>query len=84
MGTSYHLEFSLPYAPDNAAEKDLASKLFHSASEMLAAMGAYYSRPYGIWSRLQLNKDAQSYQTLTKLRGIFDPQGIMNPGKLAI
>jgi len=84
MGTSYHLEFSLPYAPDNAAEKDLASKLFHSASEMFAAMGAYYSRPYGIWSRLQLNKDAQSYQTLTKLRGIFDPQGIMNPGKLAI
>jgi FAD/FMN-containing dehydrogenase len=58
--------------------------LFAKASELFSGMGAYYYRPYGIWSRMQLNKDAQSYMTLRKLKGIFDPNDIMNPGKLSI
>jgi FAD/FMN-containing dehydrogenase len=45
-------------------------------------MGAYYSRPYGDWARLQINKDAVSADTLKKLKGIFDPNNILNPGKL--
>ena len=59
-------------------------KLFVAASEALAGMGAYYSRPYGIWSRLQLNKDAQSAGVIQKLKGIFDPNQVLNPGKLCI
>jgi len=59
-------------------------KLFTRASEEFSGMGAYFARPYGIWSRLQLNKDAQSASLLKKLKGIFDPNNIMNPGKLSI
>jgi FAD/FMN-containing dehydrogenase len=83
-GTSYHLEFTLPYCGECAVETRRAKSLFTKASETFAGMGAYYYRPYGIWSRMQLNKDAQSYMTLQKLKGIFDPNGIMNPGKLSI
>jgi FAD/FMN-containing dehydrogenase len=84
MGTSCHCEFTLPYDPACPRETARMEKLFVAASEALAGMGAYYSRPYGIWARLQLNKDAQSNIVIKKLKGIFDPNNILNPGKLSI
>lgn len=84
MGTSVHCEFTLPYDPKNAKETKLVKKLFTDASREFSAMGAYYLRPYGIWANLQLNKDAQSYAILQKMKGIFDPNNIMNTGKLSI
>ena len=84
MGTSCHCEFTLPYDPTCPRETARMKKLFVAASEALAGMGAYYSRPYGIWSRLQLNKDAQSAGVIQKLKGIFDPNQVLNPGKLCI
>lgn len=84
MGTSYHCEFLLPYDSGNAAEAAMVQELFAKASEVFAGMGAYYLRPHGIWSRLQLNKDAQSTMILQKLKGIFDPNNIMNTGKLGL
>jgi FAD/FMN-containing dehydrogenase len=83
-GSSYHLEFNLPYNPGCAKCSDNAKQLFQKSSEELSAMGAYFSRPYGIWSRLQLNKDAQSAMLLKDMKSIFDPNNIMNPGKLKI
>jgi FAD/FMN-containing dehydrogenase len=84
MGTSYHCEFLLPYDSGNASEAAMVKELFAKASEVFAGMGAYYLRPHGIWSRLQLNKDAQSAMILQKLKGIFDPNNIMNTGKLGL
>jgi len=82
MGTSYHCEFTLPYNENDPQETRRMRALFENASCELSSMGAYFLRPYGLWSRLQLNRDAQSYAMLKKLRAIFDPNGIMNPGKL--
>lgn len=84
MGTSHHCEFILPYDGACAAETARAKKLFVHASEVFAGMGAYYLRPHGIWSRLQLNKDAQSTMILQRMKGIFDPNNIMNTGKLGL
>lgn len=82
MGSAYRIYFTLPYCDKCAKETAVIKELFEKASAEFSNLGAYYLRPYGIWSRLQLNKDAESYQALVKLRGIFDPNGIMNPGKL--
>ena len=84
MGTCYHCEFSLPYNPDSKVETEKVKKLFTKASEEFSGMGAYYLRPHGIWARLQLNKDAQSYNLLKQFKGVFDPENIMNTGKLSI
>ena len=84
MGTSCHCEFTLPYDPASPRETARMKTLFVAASEAFSAMGAYYSRPYGIWARLQLNKDAQSTITIKKLKGVFDPNNVLNPGKLSI
>ena len=84
MGTSVHLEFSLPYDAENAGETKKVKALFEKASRELSKLGAYYARPYGIWSRIQLNKDAQSYELLKRMKDIFDPNNIMNTGKLTV
>ncbi|HEY9054050.1 MAG TPA: FAD-binding oxidoreductase [Rectinemataceae bacterium] len=84
MGTSYHCEFILSYDGGCADETARAKKLFAAASEKFSAMGAYYLRPHGSWSRLQLNKDAQSTAILQRLKAVFDPNNIMNTGKLGL
>jgi FAD/FMN-containing dehydrogenase len=84
MGTCYHLEFTLPYDEADKAQRLAVEGLFTKASEAFSSMGAYYLRPHGIWARLQMNKDAASAQLLKKLKGIFDPNGIMNTGKLGV
>ena len=84
MGTSVHCEFILFYNPSNQAETARARELFTLASEEFSRMGAYYLRPHGIWARLQMNKDAQSARILRQLKNVFDPECIMNAGKLGL
>ena len=82
QGANCHCEFSLPYDPDNAEEVSRIQALYTQASEALANAGAFYTRPYGIWSDMSFKKDPQSTALLRQIKNIFDPNGIMNPGKL--
>jgi FAD/FMN-containing dehydrogenase len=82
QGVNCHCEFSLPYDPDNAKEVSRIQTLYTRASEALAGAGAFYTRPYGIWSDMSFEKDPQSTALLKQIKKIFDPNGIMNPGKL--
>jgi FAD/FMN-containing dehydrogenase len=84
MGTSCQLEFTLPYDATDSRQRERVRALFVKASEEFLRMGAYYLRPHGVWAHLQLNKDAQSAILLKKMKGIFDPNGIMNTGKLTL
>jgi len=84
MGTSVHLEFNFPYDPDNAKEVKKVKGLYEKASLKMSKLGGYYARPYDIWAGIQLNKDAQSYEILKKMKSIFDPNNIMNTGKLTL
>ncbi len=84
MGTSVHLEFSLPYNPGDAKEVKRVKELYDEASKAMSKLGGYYARPYGIWATIQLNKDATSYGILKKMKNAFDPNNIMNTGKLTV
>lgn len=82
QGASCHIEFDLPFDRNNHRELDRMRELYVRASEALLNTGAYYSRPYGIWADMAYNRDAQTTSVLRKLKGIFDPNNVMNPGKL--
>jgi FAD/FMN-containing dehydrogenase len=82
QGASCHCEFHLPYNPDNPQETARMQELFTKASGALLKQGAYFSRPYGIWANMAYNRDAQTTAVLKKLKVIFDPNNVMNPGKL--
>jgi FAD/FMN-containing dehydrogenase len=82
QGAACHCEFHLPYNPQNARETARMKDFFCRASEEMLQQGAYYSRPYGIWAEMAYNRDAQTTSVLRKLKGLFDPNNVMNPGKL--
>jgi FAD/FMN-containing dehydrogenase len=82
QGVNFHCEFSLPYAPDSAAEASRMQGLFAGASQALLETGAFFTRPYGIWADMAFSKDATTMNLLKGVKGVFDPNGVMNPGKL--
>ncbi len=83
QGVNASVTYTLTYDPKNAAEDAKASKVFERASQALCDAGAYFNRPYGSWAKMQLNKDAQQLDLLRYLRGVFNPDNILNPGKLS-
>jgi FAD/FMN-containing dehydrogenase len=82
QGTGIHGEFSLFYDPTNASEASRVRKLAAAAVKSLTAHGAFFSRPYGENARMIVNRDAASTAMLNKLKNIFDPNHVMNPGKV--
>jgi len=82
QGTSCHCEFNLPYNSGDKVETDGVRELLETCSEALIRQGAYFSRPYGIWADMVYNRDARNKETLRTIKGIFDPNNVLNPGKL--
>ncbi|MGD0955565.1 MAG: FAD-binding oxidoreductase [Candidatus Acidiferrales bacterium] len=82
QGTSYHCEFNLFYDPENRRELKRVQDLFTLAVKNLMAKGAFFSRPYGESTGMILNRDAATVSVLDKLKKIFDPNNVMNPGKV--
>jgi FAD/FMN-containing dehydrogenase len=82
QGTGCHLEFQLSYDPDNAQEVEATKALYEDASRALLDTGGFFSRPYGLWSDLAYERAPDTALALRKVKGILDPRGVMNPGKL--
>jgi FAD/FMN-containing dehydrogenase len=82
MGSSCHCEFNLFYNPANAAEAARIEELFLQAGEALMNAGAFFSRPYEALADMAYRRDGQTAAALKKAKLIFDPNHIMNPGKL--
>jgi hypothetical protein len=82
QGTGVHCEFNLFYDPENASEVNRVKELSTAAVKSLIAHGAFFSRPHGENTGMIVNKDAASVAVLNKLKKIFDPNRVMNPGKV--
>lgn len=82
QGTACHCEFNLPYNSGNKIEIGNVRELLETCSEALIKQGAYFSRPYGIWADMVYNRDAGNKEMIRTIKGIFDPNNILNPGKL--
>ncbi|MGB2853174.1 MAG: FAD-binding oxidoreductase [Dehalococcoidia bacterium] len=82
QGRACHCEFNLSCDPNNPKEVDRVRALFTSSSENLMKLGAFFSRPYGPWADMAYRRDAESAIASRKVKGIFDPNNVMNPGKL--
>ena len=79
--TYCYLEFDFP-CDESAAEKSVVAPMFMEASAALMAKGAYFNRPYGLWAEMVYSRYTEGVTVLRKLKGIFDPNNILNPGKL--
>jgi hypothetical protein len=82
QGTGCHCEFTLFYDRENSRELCRVKELCGTATKNLIAKGAFFSRPYGENAAMIFNKDAAGVAILNKFKKIFDPNHIMNPGKM--
>jgi FAD/FMN-containing dehydrogenase len=82
QGRSCHVEFNLAFDPDDSADVDRARTTFDEASKRLMNRGAFFSRPYGSWPEMMGNQQAENVIALRNVKHIFDPNNVMNPGKL--
>jgi len=77
-----HLEFNFFYDPANYQEAEKVRKLYHDVAPILLEEGALFTRPYGELAKLVYEKAAGYTATLKRVKKLFDPNNIMNPGNL--
>lgn len=83
QGSSCHCEFDIYYNPHVPEEADAAKNVYCEAARTLARAGAFYARPYGILRDITYPYVAAPFIIAQrKIKAIFDPNNIMNPGKL--
>ena len=83
QGTSYQCEFDLYYNPNNEDGSRVVKEKFFNISTDLMESGAFFSRPYGVWSKEVFKRHEDSIQkALRKVKRIFDPNNVLNPGVL--
>jgi FAD/FMN-containing dehydrogenase len=82
QGRNVHIEFNFQYNPEDASAVNDMRNLYNMASSGISELGGFFSRPYGLWSDLAYRKCPDTVKALQKVKNIFDPAGIMNPGRL--
>jgi FAD/FMN-containing dehydrogenase len=78
-----HLEFNFFYDPASASEAERVRNLYAEAVKVLLDEGALFTRPYGEeLTKLVYERAADYTMALRRVKRIFDPNNIMNPGHL--
>ena len=81
-GRACHLQFSFPCELEDEAERENVGSLLLELSKQLIDEGAFFTRPYGPWADMVYSRSSSYTAMLKELKKIYDPNGIMNPGKL--
>jgi FAD/FMN-containing dehydrogenase len=82
QGRACHTEFNLPFDPADDSERKRAAGAAGEASARMADMGAFFSRPYEPWVGHAYARCPDTVDALRRMKGVFDPAGILNRGKL--
>jgi FAD/FMN-containing dehydrogenase len=77
-----HLEFHFFYDPADDADKDRIRTMYNDIARALLSEGAFFTRPYGELAPLVYEKAAGYAIALRRVKKVFDPNNIMNPGTL--
>jgi len=76
-----HVELMCPFEPGVAGSVELMRKLERESVMRLAEAGAFFSRPYGSAGEVVFKQNPLSYEVLRKVKGIFDPNRVLNNDK---
>jgi len=76
-----HVEIMCPFDPGASGKVELMRRLEKESVERLAKGGAFFSRPYGSAGDVVLKLNPLNYEVLKKIKGIFDPNRVLNNGK---
>jgi hypothetical protein len=76
-----HIEFMLPFDPRAEVEIDRMRQFERQAVIRLMQAGAFFSRPYGSAAELVWAQNPANYQLLKTVKGIFDPERVLQRGR---
>ena len=76
------VEFTFFYSGKDAAAKARVAGLYKDAAQALMNEGALFTRPYGELAPMVYDRAASYVLALRRVKKIFDPNNIMNPGNL--
>ncbi len=76
------VEFTFFYNGKDAAAKARIAALYKDAARVLMSEGALFTRPYGELAPMVYERAAGYVSALRRVKKIFDPNNIMNPGNL--
>jgi FAD/FMN-containing dehydrogenase len=74
------LEFDLFYEPDSDTE--MIKSLYREAARVLLDEGALFTQPYGELAAMVYERAGGYTTALKRVKKVFDPNNIMNPGNL--
>ena len=83
-GRAAHVEFSIPYDPEDSEECAQVKQLHVKASEKIYNLGSLFTRAYGHWAQIAAGHNTGQYQTAKLIKELLDKNNIMNPGKLGL
>jgi len=81
-GHACQLQFNFYYNPADAKEKDRVQGLYTEAQRRVLELGAYFNRPYGPIVDELYRRNGDYTVMLKRLKKLFDPNQILNPGNL--
>jgi FAD/FMN-containing dehydrogenase len=76
-----HMEFMIPFDPGDTEDRKRLCSLERSAVTEAARASAFFSRPYGFAQDIAFGQYELHHTLLKKVKGIFDPNRVMNNGK---
>jgi FAD/FMN-containing dehydrogenase len=76
------LEFNFFYDPSDETEREIVRDLNYEAAKVMLNEGAIFTRPYGDLAGIVYEKAGGYAATLRRVKKVFDPNNIMNPGNL--
>ena len=81
---SCHVELMIPFDPRKPAEVAAMKEIENEAVDKLAGAGAFFSRPYGAAAQVAFKRNPLNFDVLKKIKNIFDPGKVLNPGKFGL
>jgi FAD/FMN-containing dehydrogenase len=76
------MQFDIFYDPTSEVDVGLVRSLYRDAVSALASEGALFTRPYGELADLVYENATGYAAALRRVKKVFDPNNIMNPGTL--
>ncbi|HNR14507.1 MAG TPA: FAD-binding oxidoreductase [Thermodesulfobacteriota bacterium] len=81
-GNAIYCHYSFNWCGGNGKDRERMKSLFLDASEKLISQGAFFSSLYGPWADMMYRRTGKYAEVLKVVKDVFDPNHIMNPGKL--
>jgi len=75
-------QFGFHCNPEDEGEVNSVRNLFLEASEEAISMGGLFTTPYGPWADMVYSRAATYTEVMKVVKNAFDPNNILNPGKL--